>query len=188
MPQVLVSPPAVEPVSLAEAKAHLRVTHNEEDAVIGALIASARRVAEARTGLCFITQDWICFRDAWPEQGVLDIQLAPVLSVEELAVFGEDGQKAVIEASHYVVDAASRPARLMLRGSRQWQPPGRQLNGIGIRVRAGYGTAPGAVPAPLRQAVLMLVAHYYGARGEDSRPALPVSLDALLSVFREVRL
>jgi hypothetical protein len=34
----------------------------------------------------------------------------------------------------------------------------------------------------------MLVAHYYAGRGEDTRPALPVSLDALLSVFREVRL
>jgi uncharacterized phiE125 gp8 family phage protein len=119
---------------------------------------------------------------------VIEIPLAPVLSVEELAVYGEDDQKAVIEPSHYVVDAASRPARLMLRGSRQWQRPGRQLNGIGIRVRVGYGTAPGDVPAPLRQAVLMLVAHYYAGRGEDTRPAMPVSLDALLSVFREVRL
>jgi uncharacterized phiE125 gp8 family phage protein len=188
MPSILVAPPLAEPVSLAEAKAHLRVTHNEEDALIGALIASARRVAEARTGLSFITQDWICFRDGWPEQGVIEIPLAPVLSVEELAVYGEDDQKAVIEPSHYVVDAASRPARLMLRGSRQWQRPGRQLNGIGIRVRVGYGTAPGNVPAPLRQAVLMLVAHYYAGRGEDTRPAMPVSLDALLSVFREVRL
>jgi HK97 family phage major capsid protein len=45
----------------------------------------------------------------------------------------------VIEPSHYVVDAVSRPARLMLRGSRQWQRPGRQLNGIGIRVRPDTG-------------------------------------------------
>ena len=188
MPQVLVAPPQVEPVSLAEAKAHLRVTHNEEDALIGALIASARRVAEARTGLSFITQEWISFRDGWPDDGVIAIPLAPVLSVEELAVYGEDDQKAVIEASHYVVDTASRPARLMLRGSRIWQRPGRQVNGIGIRVRAGYGTAPASVPAALRQSILMLVAHYYGARGEEAQPGLPVSLDALLSVFREVRL
>jgi uncharacterized phiE125 gp8 family phage protein len=188
MPQVLVAPPKVEPVSLAEAKAHLRVTHNEEDALIGALIASARRVAEARTGLSFITQEWLVFRDGWPEAGVIDIPLAPVLSVEELAVFGEDDQKAVIEPAHYVVDSASRPARLMLRGSRIWPRPGRRVNGIGIRVRAGYGTLPASVPAALRQSVLMLVAHYYGARGEEAEPGLPVSLDALLSVFREVRL
>jgi uncharacterized phiE125 gp8 family phage protein len=188
MPSILVAPPMVEPVSLAEAKAHLRVTHSEEDAVIGALIASARRVAEARTGLCFITQEWMVFRDGWPGDGVIDIALAPVLSVEELALFGEDDQKAVIEPSHYVVDSVSRPARLMLRGSRLWQRPGRMVNGIGIRVRAGYGAAPASVPAALRQALLMLVAHYYGQRGDEVQPALPVSLDALLSVFREVRL
>jgi uncharacterized phiE125 gp8 family phage protein len=188
MPQVLVAPPLTEPVSLAEAKAHLRVTHSEEDALIGALIASARRVTEARTGLSLITQEWLVLRDGWPEDGVIALPLAPVLSVEELAVFGEDDQKAVIEPSHYVVDAASRPARLMLRGSRIWQRPGRGLNGIGIRVRAGYGPAAANVPAALRQAVLMLVAHYYGVRGEEAQPGLPVSLDALLSMFREVRL
>jgi uncharacterized phiE125 gp8 family phage protein len=128
------------------------------------------------------------FRDGWPEAGVIELPLSPVLSVEELAVFGEDDQKAVIEPSHYVVDSASRPARLMLRGSRIWQRPGRQVSGIGIRVRAGYGTAAASVPAALRQAVLMLVAHYYAQRGEEVEPKLPVSLDALLSVFREVRL
>jgi uncharacterized phiE125 gp8 family phage protein len=188
MPAILTAPPLAEPVSLAEAKAHLRVTHNEEDAAIGALIASARRVAEARTGLCFIAQDWTVFRDGWPERGTIEIPLAPVLSIEELAVFGEDGQKAVIEPAHYLLDAASRPPRLLLRGSRIWPRPGQPVNGIGIRVRAGYGTAPASVPTALRQAVLMLVAHFYAQRGEEAQPALPVSLDALLAIFREVRL
>lgn len=188
MPQVLVAPPAAEPVSLAEAKAHLRVTHNEEDALIGALISSARRVAEARTGLSFIAQDWLIFRDAWPEEGVIELGLSPVRAVEELAVFGEDDQKAVIDPAHYLVDAVSRPARLLLRGSRQWQKPGRRINGIGIRVEAGFGLGAESVPQPLRRAVLMLVAHYHAHRGDESPPALPVSAEALLAPFREVRL
>ncbi len=188
MAAILVTAPAVEPVSTAEAKAHLRITHGEEDALIGALIASARRVAEARTGLLFLAQGWTLFRDRWPEDGVIGIPLAPLREVTELAVFGEEGEKAVIEPSHYVVDFASRPARLMLRGSRQWQRPGRAVNGIAVTVEAGFGAVPESVPPPLRQAVLMLVAHWYAHRGEAAAPGLPKAVDALLQPFREVRL
>lgn len=188
MPAILTAPPLAEPVSLAEAKAHLRITHSEEDALLGALIASARRVAEARTGLCFVAQGWTLFRDAWPEDGVIEIPLAPLMAVDELAVYGEDDEKAMIEASHYVVDPVSRPARLMLRGSRQWPRPGRRLNGIGIRLQAGFGADAQSVPQPLRQAVLLIVAHFYAHRGEEQMPGLPSGAESLLTLFREVRL
>jgi uncharacterized phiE125 gp8 family phage protein len=55
-------------------------------------------------------------------------------------------------------------------------------------VQAGFGTAAESVPPPLRQAVLMVVAHWYHHRGDETPPPLPVSLDALLALFREVRL
>ena len=187
MASILVRPPASEPVTLAEAKAHLRVTHVEEDALIGALITSARRVAEAKTGLCLIAQGWTVFHDSWPEDGLITLPLWPLRAVAELAVFGEEDTKAVIEPSHYVADLASRPARLMLRGSRQWQRPGRALNGIAMTVEAGFGPVPGDVPPPLRQAVLMLVAHWYAHRGDEAAPAAPSAVDALLRPYRAVR-
>ena len=93
MASILVRPPASEPVTLAEAKAHLRVTHGEEDALIGALITSARRVAEAKTGLCFIAQGWTVFRDSWPEDGLITLPLSPVLAIGDLAVHGEEARR-----------------------------------------------------------------------------------------------
>lgn len=187
MASILVRPSASEPVTLAEARAHLRVTHMEEDALIAALITSARRVAEAKTGLCLITQGWTVFHDTWPENGLITLPLWPIRAITELAVFGEEDEKAVIEPSHYVADLAARPARLMLRGSRQWQRPGRALNGIAITVDAGFGPVPEDVPAPLRQAVLMLVAHWYAHRGDEDAPAAPAGVDALLRPHRAVR-
>ena len=187
MASILVRPPASEPVTLAEAKAHLRVTHVEEDALIAALITSARRVAEAKTGLCLMAQGWTVFRDTWPEDGLIALPLWPVRAIAELAVFGEEDAKAVIDPAHYVADLGSRPARLMLRGSRQWQRPGRALNGIAITLDAGFGPLPEDVPQPLRQAVLMLVAHWYAHRGDEDAPAAPGGVDALLRPYRAVR-
>lgn len=188
MGQVLVQAPASEPVSLAEAKAQLRVVNADDDQLIASLITAARRVVEARTGLCLIAQDWLCFRDAWPEDGVIELPVAPLRAVEEIGVFGEDDTKAVIDPAHYLVDAASRPPRVLLRSSRIWPRPGRGVNGIGIRAEAGFGTSPQDVPQPLRQAILLLVAHFFAQRGDEAASSVPVTLGALLEPYRMVRL
>jgi uncharacterized phiE125 gp8 family phage protein len=188
MPFLLVTPPAAEPVSLGDAKAHLRIAHSDDDALVGTLIATARRIVEARSGLALMAQTWTCFRDAWPEDGVLTIPLAPLIAVDELAVYGEDDAKAVIDPAHYFADLASRPPRILLRGSRVWQPPGRALNGIAVTVAAGFGAAAAAVPEPLRHAVLVLVAHWYEHRGNAAPPPVPLTVEALIRPYREVRL
>lgn len=188
MPSVLVTPPAVEPVSLSEAKAHLRVSHADEDGLIGTLIVSARRIVEARTGLVLIEQVWTCYRDDWPDDGVVSLPLSPVSIVSDVGVFGEDNVKAVIDPAHYYADLASRPPRLLLRGSRVWARPGRIANGIAITVTAGYGPAASSVPQPLRQAVLQLVAHWYEHRGNAVPPPFPLTIDPLIQPYREFRL
>lgn len=58
MPLQLVTPPAGEPVSLAEAKQHLRVDGGDDDLLIGSLITAARQAAETKTGRQLITARW----------------------------------------------------------------------------------------------------------------------------------
>ena len=188
MPSILVTPPALEPVSLAEAKAHLRVGHADEDALIGTLIIAARRHAEAQTGLALISQQWRHLRDDWPDDGVVALPLSPLISVDEAAVFGDDDVKAVIDPAYYYADSASRPPRLLLRGSRVWARPGRIGNGVVILMTAGYGVAAAAVPAQLRQAILQLTAHWYEHRGSASPPPVPLTVSTLLEPFREKHL
>ncbi len=188
MGAVLIGVPASEPVSLAEAKAQIGVAHGDDDQLIASLIAAARRVVEARCGLVLIAQRWMCWRDAWPEDGVISLPVAPLRAVEEIGVHGEDDSRAVIDPAHYIVDATSRPPRVLLRGSRLWPRPGRALNGISIEVEAGFGAAAADVPQPLRQAVLLLVAHFYAQRGDEPGGALPLGFGALLEPYRRVRL
>ena len=188
MPSILLTPPAVEPVSLAEAKAHLRVGHADDDQFIATLIAAASRQVGAQTGLALIEQQWTVFRDDWPENGVFELPYAPLTAVEELASFGDDDTKAVIDPAHYYIDAASRPPRLLLRGSRIWARPGRIGNGIAATVTVGFGAAGIDVPEPLRQAMLVLMAHWYEHRGNANPPRVPLTVDQLTRPFRGVRL
>lgn len=187
MPSILTAPPAVEPVSLAEAKAHLRIAHTDEDDLIGKLIVAARRHLELETGLVFVTQGWSCFRDAWPPGSAVPLPLAPVQAVGDVKVYGEDDVASIVDPAHYFLDNVSRPPRLILRGQRLWPIPGRFGNGIEIEVTAGFGNAASDVPQPLREAMLLLVAHWYGHRG-DAEARLPLGLDALIDQFREKRL
>jgi uncharacterized phiE125 gp8 family phage protein len=188
MSATLTTPPAVEPVTLAEAKAHLRVTHADDDAYISTLIKTARSTVEARTGLGLIAQGWSVFLDDWPDCGVIDLPLAPVLDVIDIKTYGDDNTAATIDPAHYYEDRTSRPARIVLRGSRSWVRPGRVANGIEILLSVGFGASPGNVPEPLREAVLQLVGHWYATRGDVEPASQPLHIAQLLRPYRLVKL
>jgi uncharacterized phiE125 gp8 family phage protein len=97
----LLAPPAAEPVTLAEAKAHLKLDTSDEDALVAALITAARARAEWHTGRAFVTQRWRLRLDAWPQQGVIELPLPPLVSVEDLAEL-ELAREAIREASDLV--------------------------------------------------------------------------------------
>ncbi len=180
--------PLVEPVTLAEAKAHLRVTHADDDAYISILIKTARMGVEAQTGLGLISQSWSVFMDDWPTCGVISLPLSPVLDVVDIKTYGDDNTPATIDPAHYYEDRSSRPARIVLRGSRSWVRPGRIAHGIEILLSVGFGSAATAVPEPLREALLQLVGHWYATRGDADVPQQPLHVAELLRPYRLVKL
>ncbi len=182
-------PPGVEPIGLVEAKAYLRVDGTDEDALIGTLIASARVQVERSCGLALINQGWSLFRDAWPEDGVVRLPLAPVQSVGAIKVHDATGGHAVVPSADYSLDATVRPARVVVTGERR--TPERKLNGIEIAFVAGFGESAGDVPAPFRQALLLLVAHGFERRetvAADGADDVPMTVASLLAPWREMRL
>ncbi|HWK38638.1 MAG TPA: head-tail connector protein, partial [Hyphomicrobium sp.] len=75
MALVITSAPAVEPVTVSEAKAHLRVDGTAEDTLIGSLILTSRLHIEAALGLALMTQSWRLSLDAWPNGRELELPL-----------------------------------------------------------------------------------------------------------------
>ena len=190
MTLVLITPPAVEPVSLVEAKAHLRLTGTDDDDYLAALIAAARIQVEAATRRVLIEQTWRAYRDEWPSDGRVTLPLMPVRSIAEITLYDADGTPTVLAADRWSLDTASSPARLFLRGA---APASRRVfNGLEIDVVAGYGPSGLDVPQPLRLAVMMLVARWYENREGVAYGVVPSSIadpfEALVAPFRVTRL
>lgn len=192
MPLVLTAGPAVEPVALADAKAHLRVDGTAEDTLIGSLIVTSRLHVEAAMGLALVTQSWSVFRDAWPRGPALELPLRPVQSIAAVRLYDEDAAVTTVLAGTYFLDGAGVPARLVRQGAIAWPAPRRTANGIEVAFTAGYGDAAVDVPEPIRQAIMLLIAHWYEHRsplevGALARPA-PDMVAELLAPYRTMRL
>src|SRR5689334_6458680 len=111
----LVTPPAFEPVSLDEAKMHLKVDTTDDDELIASLITAARVRAEWHTGRAFVTQGWTLWLDDWPQTNCVEMRLPPLRNLTEIWFYRADDMAVLLDASKYQVDAASEPARVMLK-------------------------------------------------------------------------
>ncbi len=191
MTAALITAPALEPVTLADAKAHLRLDSGDDDALITAAIAAARVHVEALTRRLLIEQGWRVYLDQWPRKRIVRLIPTPLISVDAVTVYDADGNPTVVAADDYEVDTVAVPGRLVLSGSAP-VVVGKAVNGIEIDLTAGYGPSSVDVPAPLRQAIMMLVAHWYehrGAVGHDMAGAVPPhGFDALIAPYRVLSL
>lgn len=187
MTLALLTGPAAEPVTLAEARAHLRLDGTEENPLVEALIAAARAALEAETRRAFVTQSWRLTLDDWPAD-LVRLPLAPVAAVTAVKVASLSGAMLPIDPGFYETDLAGEPPRLAAKRGQAWPMPATRLAGIAVDFTAGYGTA-ADVPPPLKQALLLLVAHWF----ENREPAgsgneLPRTITALVAPWKRVRL
>jgi len=178
---MIVVPPASEPVTLDEAKAYVRIDHDTEDDYIATCISAAREYAESHTGRAFVTQTRSVSLDAFPDGYRLDGQ--PIQSIEQVTYVDDEGAERLVDESVYRLDANGR---VFLAADGAW-PTGAQE--VVITYDCGYGE-PEDVPAPLRQAILFLVAHWYNNREPVAVATIasnvPFTVDAILSLHRVV--
>jgi uncharacterized phiE125 gp8 family phage protein len=194
----IIAPPPLEPVSLADAKAWLRVEHADEDDLISGLVVAARERVESHVGRALVTRRVRERRDDWAVGGRLAacgsqfrLGLAPVTQVYHVKVYAADDSETVLDPANYYVDVVSTPARLALRGGGIWPIPGRAADGVEIEYDAGYGEDPASVPRPLVEALHLLVAELYENRLPAERAtevALPLAVAGLLAPFARLKL
>ncbi len=186
---VPLGPPAEEPVTFEQAQVWLRADNAAEADLVSTLAVAARMIVEAESGRRLIAQTWRLVMDAWPEGDTLHVPLTPLISVDAMRIYDADSQPQTVPSASYIIDTASDPGRIVF--TTQPAAPGRSVSGIEVDITAGYGADAAAVPAPLRQAVLLLLAHWYAQRNDsDLRidKGLPPEVAPLIAPYRLRRL
>lgn len=161
---VLITPPTEEPVSLEEAKLHLRVDISDDDALIGGLIQAARERAEDILRRALITQTWELTLDRFPSGNELELPFPPLQSVASIKYTDSDGDEAEFSSDDYIVDTAEEPGKVILAYGSNWPSVTLYPTGaVKVRFVAGYGEAT-AVPQTFKQAILLMAGEWYENR------------------------
>jgi len=194
-----VTPPASEPVTLTEAKTHLRQDVSAEDALIETLIQVAREHAESVTGRAFITQTWEYAIDDFPpfywrnhrshihDQHAIRLPKTPVQTVDAVNYLAPDGSDQTVDPSVYRVDSVSDPTRVTEADGSHWPTTNHVTNAVRVEFTAGYGDNAEDVPAAIRQAILLMIGHWYDHRQavmEDNVAETPMAAKSLLAPYK----
>lgn len=162
-----------------------------DDTLITRLITAARRTCERYQGHVYISQTWDLYLDAWPTTP-FKFPLAPLQSVTHIKYYDTDETEYTFSADSYHVDAMGWPGRVGLAYGEVWPTTTlRTLNGVVIRFVAGYGDTVDDVPEDFREAILMLVGHFYENRETTLvRPpdVIPFGVQALLGFEEAVHI
>jgi len=165
------TPPAVEPVTLAEAKAHLRVDTSDDDAYVQNLVTSAREWCEQYLDRTLVHTQWVMRFDKFPDSGIEPVELPRppmVMSGTATAVTvtftQEAGPTSTYSTAEYRVDRNATPGAILPIYGSTWTPHRQDDNAISVTWWAGYGATGSSVPAAIRHAILMLVGHWYEFR------------------------
>src|ERR1700712_2148290 len=105
MSAILLTAPAAEPWSVAEAKSFLRVEHDDDDTIIASLISAARNHVEALTRRALITQTWRVVLVQWPFDGRIKLRMGPLRSVIAARVYDSANVASSIDVERFVADA-----------------------------------------------------------------------------------
>jgi uncharacterized phiE125 gp8 family phage protein len=155
--------PAVEPVSLSEARDQLRISTNDDDTILAANIVAARQAVERDTRRALITQTWRLKLDEFPKKAIR-LPYSPLQSVTSITYVPDGGGTTTWSASEYDVFTDDEPGLICPVFGDDWPEIRLEKRGITVTYVAGYGDSATDVPAELRQAVLLQVEMLYDGR------------------------
>ena len=177
---------ATEPISTAEAKAHLRVTSATDDTLIDGLVKVCRLVAENELRRSILPQTWQKTLDVFP--GAIELPYPPATSVTSIKYLDSAGVQQTLAATEYTLDELSEPGWIVPAYNVTWPDTYATINAVEVVYVAGYANA-AAVPQSIKQWILLHVGHLYENR-EATMPGISITplpfIGGLLDGYRVV--
>lgn len=192
----LVSAPATEPVTTAEAKLWAKVEHSADDDLIAEMIGAARELAEVEWDRTIVTTTWKTTYPRFPVEvldretgclvnGIIRLPRGPLLTVSSIQYLDTDGALQTWSSSEYVVVASKDPGEVHLADGFAWPATDTHPEAVRITFNAGYGAA-AAVPKRVKAALKLAVAWWHAHRGDDGEVVMDELPEASARLLRSV--
>lgn len=183
---IRITQPAVEPVSLGEAKVQARVDTEADDAYIQALVSVARQYVEDILDITLLTTVWEASYDLFPVWAI--VLPRPMLQADNITVTYRLGDGATSTkssaAGDFRVDTRTVPGRIYPNWSDTWPGVRGDENSVVVNYTAGFGPDGSSVPPLYKHLMMVLVAHWYDTRqivAPGTYGTIPKTFDTLLA-------
>lgn len=187
MSVTVITPPTTYSVSLDQAKRHLRVTDTSEDVYIQELIESAMEYIERQLSMSLSTKTLRLTLDGLTN--TIELPRGPVQSITSFDYDDEDGVLQTMDPSLYTVDLTTDPQWIVKNANVSWPTVVSGINNVRIQYVAGFTQT--TLPRDLKQAVYLLLDHWFHNRGVvvvgSIAGSIQLTLDALLLSYRRFR-
>lgn len=189
---VLITAPAVPLVSLEEAKAHCRVDHDDENAILTGLVTAATSLLDGYSGVlgrALINQTWRVNLCSWPPCRIR-LPLSPVSAISSIKYFDAANVERTLNAANYALFEDAQSPYAGWASNASLPSLFEREDAIAVEFVAGYGDAPEDVPEAIRLAAKLLVGDFYENREASivgtTAEELPFAVKALIAPFRRV--
>jgi uncharacterized phiE125 gp8 family phage protein len=167
METTLKTAPLKEPVTIDDAKKHLRVDddYTDDDSLLVNMVVDARSWVEQYLWRKLISQTWYAYLEEWPAGEYIELPFGTLQSVIAIKYTDTDAVENTWSSGEYIVGTDYLKGRVTLGYGYTW--PNESLldsNPIEIEFKCGYGDDPGDVPGIIRRGINIMVAEMYENR------------------------
>ena len=163
----IITPNTTLPVTLAEAKLHLKLdSDTTDDSLVTNLIYVAQEIVEDYCRIRLLTTVEELYLDRFPNSYDIWLNKWPISAITYLKYIDANGTTQTLSSSAYVADTNSKPGKISLNYMQYWPIAQIVDNSVWIRYSVGFGTSTSSIPYVFKQSILMIVGHMYQNREE----------------------
>lgn len=190
----IITEPTQEPVTLQQAKDHLRIDHPDQNDLINSLIKAARIYCEQSMSRAFIITQYLFTIASFTPSCLfvsdrkIKLPRGRVQQVDKIEYYDTDNQLQTFDQGGYMADVNQEPGVVHIYPPTTIPCTYDRPDAVRITFTAGYGSTHNKVPETIKLAIKSLVVEYYNNPGAvaftGSPKPIPFSLQCLINANR----